>query len=196
MISIHAPREGGDPESWAMPRSPGRFQSTPPARGATALALQIYDGTGISIHAPREGGDDQFFREHGKVCAAFQSTPPARGATKQVCRKSACVGISIHAPREGGDFFLTLAEFTLIISIHAPREGGDLLKGKKAVKDNYFNPRPPRGGRLGEHHGIQALRRISIHAPREGGDLPVAWPTPLRFRIFQSTPPARGATRR
>ena len=124
----------------------------------------------------------------------FQSTPPARGATKQVCRKSACVGISIHAPREGGDFFLTLAEFTLIISIHAPREGGDLLKGKKAVKENYFNPRPPRGGRLGEHHGIQALRRISIHAPREGGDLPVAWPTPLRFRIFQSTPPARGAT--
>ena len=82
-ISIHAPREGGDPESWAMPRSPGRFQSTPPARGATALALQIYDGTGISIHAPREGGDDQFFREHGKVCAAFQSTPPARGATQR-----------------------------------------------------------------------------------------------------------------
>ena len=56
------------------------FQSTPPARGATALSLQIYDSTGISIHAPREGGD--YF---GQWCYVLHD-------------------ISIHAPREGGDF--------------------------------------------------------------------------------------------
>ena len=35
----------------------------------------------------------------------------------------------------------------------------------------YFNPRPPRGGRLNEipDYG-EELTKISIHAPREGGD--------------------------
>ena len=55
------------------------------------------------------------------------------------------------------------------ISIHAPREGGDAAK-----------------------HLPAAHADISIHAPREGGDF-------ILFlggcqSIFQSTPPARGAT--
>ena len=55
------------------------------------------------------------------------------------------------------------------ISIHAPREGGD---------------RPP---------CLKLLHIfISIHAPREGGD--AARKYPFATRIFQSTPPARGAT--
>ena len=57
VISIHAPREGGDcffPLALPMTLS---FQSTPPARGAT-----------------KSKGDD---RRH----ELFQSTPPARGAT-------------------------------------------------------------------------------------------------------------------
>ena len=33
------------------------FQSTPPARGATTLAVLFTDLQIISIHAPREGGD-------------------------------------------------------------------------------------------------------------------------------------------
>ena len=57
-ISIHAPREGGDIGKQGTHRSNNRFQSTPPARGATSgyqyedLRLVV-----ISIHAPREGGD-------------------------------------------------------------------------------------------------------------------------------------------
>ena len=34
---------------------------------------------------------------------------------------------------------------------------------------------------------------ISIHAPREGGDL-FPWRNPVQWQLFQSTPPARGAT--
>ena len=34
-----------------------QFQSTPPARGATALEAIINGENHISIHAPREGGD-------------------------------------------------------------------------------------------------------------------------------------------
>ena len=56
------------------------------------------------------------------------------------------------------------------ISIHAPREGGD-NKASNQIFDKI----------------------ISIHAPREGGDI-IYQKKHLLKVIFQSTPPARGAT--
>ena len=56
-ISIHAPREGGDPRALATMFTHTQFQSTPPARGATLHYLRILLAKHISIHAPREGGD-------------------------------------------------------------------------------------------------------------------------------------------
>ena len=56
-ISIHAPREGGDHRQHGHREAVSRFQSTPPARGATPEALKGVVSSGISIHAPREGGD-------------------------------------------------------------------------------------------------------------------------------------------
>ena len=103
----------------------------------------------------------------------FQSTPPARGAT----------WVQVDPPGH------------LKISIHAPREGGDRCAAwRRSPASSDFNPRPPRGGRLGG--GRQAgdvQHQISIHAPREGGDLVVAALLAGQL-IFQSTPPARGAT--
>ena len=61
-------------------RPHGAFQSTPPARGATAQARPQRRGREISIHAPREGGDTTLKN------AGLQAAT-----------------ISIHAPREGGD---------------------------------------------------------------------------------------------
>ena len=81
MISIHAPREGGDLKMVKYTsREQSIFQSTPPARGATTLKRALYVPFTISIHAPREGGD-------------YISLPYAYPTQ-----------ISIHAPREGGDF--------------------------------------------------------------------------------------------
>ncbi len=57
IISIHAPREGGDQT----------------AKDADAA-------TDISIHAPREGGDPKISKPTANS-GKFQSTPPARGAT-------------------------------------------------------------------------------------------------------------------
>ena len=101
----------------------------------------------------------------------FQSTPPARGATIRASLLLSAIKISIHAPREGGDLYFSYASDFVCISIHAPREGGDLLLAPGQL-------------RLG----------ISIHAPREGGDLITAFVIPW-IKRFQSTPPARGATR-
>ena len=56
------------------------------------------------------------------------------------------------------------------ISIHAPREGGDSSANRCRSCWIHFNPRPPRGGRL--------VPDISMKT----------------CVLFQSTPPARGAT--
>ena len=80
---------------------PKKFQSTLPARGATAEYHGLRDCDHISIHAPREGSDRVFVRPHVDV------------------------GISIHAPREGSDRRRHRRARSLHISIHAPREGSD-----------------------------------------------------------------------
>ena len=80
-----------------------KFQSTPPARGATQQIFNRFIFLPISIHAPREGGDASLYR----AVAVFSR-------------------ISIHAPREGGDSAtLCCIGQSCPISIHAPREGGD-----------------------------------------------------------------------
>jgi len=63
------------------PQGVGVFQSTPPAWGATHLGRRVgIADEGVSIHAPRVGGDLQACRV--SVCLiGFQSTPPAWGAT-------------------------------------------------------------------------------------------------------------------
>ena len=56
-ISIHAPREGGDSNVSGGTLRKSKFQSTPPARGATIHLTHYSRAKAISIHAPREGGD-------------------------------------------------------------------------------------------------------------------------------------------
>ena len=57
MISIHAPREGGDltiPALW--PNDPN-FNPRPPRGGRLRAYRFMSNKAYISIHAPREGGD-------------------------------------------------------------------------------------------------------------------------------------------
>ena len=168
-ISIHAPREGGDPSTVSSvmdatnfnPRPPrgGRpapggvyqslnlFQSTPPARGATARAatrsfwtstfqstppargatLAVNVGMMCTVNfnpRPPRGGRLIALRAY-TVLRAFQSTPPARGATSAVT---------------------TPSRLTLFQSTPPARGATTSTYGTSAGRSN-FNPRPPRGGR-------------------------------------------------
>ena len=170
-ISIHAPRTGSDPCAGKSRDFPTKFQSTLPARGATAcagrnqhgarhfnprsphgerhgLGYTNLEGLKISIHAPRTGSDVALVGTR-RTKRRFQSTLPARGATRR------------RAVRKGGH----------IISIHAPRTGSDENDARSGASQE----------------------QISIHAPRTGSDR-----GHLRVHRdaggFQSTLPARGAT--
>ena len=147
-----------------------QFQSTPPARGATAVIGYVGDICAISIHAPRKGGDLPIGEAFSGVLL-FQSTPPARGATLMINSFSMPdFLISIHAPREGGDIPATSDCKRVVISIHAPREGGDVYKEYSRNGLQKFQSTPPARG---------ATFRAGMHNNRF---------------TFQSTPPARGAT--
>ena len=146
LISIHAPREGGDRD----------------------LADDMYL-VNISIHAPREGGDFDYAWKIA-CCLYFNPRPPRGGRPVRYLVHLDHPAISIHAPREGGDILHANSGYRCIISIHAPREGGDFMFLRRGPVTYDFNPRPPRGGR--QHTLIFVFQqiKISIHAPREGGD--------------------------
>ena len=126
-----------------------KFQSTPPARGATFLVTS--HGTSRKYFNPRPPqGERPNVWNCRCTIAAFQSTPPARGATADILRATTKFSISIHAPRKGSDL-------------------NKFVCGTPQLF--YFNPRPPQGERhlhQGRHGGGV---NISIHAPRKGSDL-------------------------
>ena len=168
MISIHAPREGGDdtssrlaaltenfnprpprggrPHSARLSFSPARFQSTPPARGATP---QIREG--IVLHV-------------------FQSTPPARGATQHIITHRGFRHISIHAPREGGDSRPKTRISPALYFNPRPPRGGRPVCGLNLCCPAGFQSTPPARGATYHRQRHKSGPWISIHAPREGGD--------------------------
>ena len=145
----------------------------------------------ISIHAPRTGSDLED-TGGGTVKNIFQSTLPARGATRYDGAAESHITISIHAPRTGSDVPRRNIFRQETISIHAPRTGSDWTSFILSKMTAYFNPRSPHGERRA---GQLAKNRIHIFQ----STLPARGATRLRRRslrpiTFQSTLPARGAT--
>ena len=171
-----------------------QFQSTLPARGATAGVCRKRHGDGdFNPRSPH--GERHIDSLKRAVEIEFQSTLPARGATicaRRKTRKSSNFNprsphgerhgetrrkprparISIHAPRTGSDMFLLLTGKHLKISIHAPRTGSDLTISLLFCACTTFQSTLPARGATHKPGGGAATTR------------------------FQSTLPARGATPR
>ena len=168
-ISIHAPRTGSDATASSALEKIGTFQSTLPARGATAEKCPPKTDRRISIHAPRTGSD----------CTV-------------AAEKHLTAAISIHAPRTGSDaktrFYYMRAPFQSTL----PARGATPRGGRTRRRNGDFNPRSPHGERRRSHQRRTSRRRfqstlpargatsggntkmpantISIHAPRTGSD--------------------------
>ena len=172
--------------------------------------------------------------------SVFQSTLPARGATppSRGCRQSGLdfnprsphgerrlfsivfvgiSGISIHAPRTGSDALILLGLLVEVlfqstlpargatnsygiinnckrISIHAPRTGSDDGRRRTSAAAKDFNPRSPHGERRPPRPALAIPTKFQSTLPARG-----ATRTPDRNggkKVFQSTLPARGATDR
>ena len=192
-----------------------RFQSTLPARGATAERRGSHALVAISIHAPRTGSDST-----RKICMAqlrrFQSTLPARGATDEPLQNGGTLRISIHAPRTGSDRGIERRFFWRVDFNPRSPHGERRAVSTGVASDVNFNPRSPHGERRLQMGKRLKWLKISIHAPRTGSDchllsrgIPIIYFNPRsphgerpsrrtstrKQFLFQSTLPARGATK-
>ena len=119
---------------------------------------------------PREGGDSAWLCYLFPVVAYFNPRPPRGGRLPDY---KSVGGVSLFQstpPARGATNLHRRSQCKFMISIHAPREGGD--RDFKSMDKRVV---------------------ISIHAPREGGDGGERMNL-LDLFVFQSTPPARGAT--
>ena len=190
VISIHAPREGGDAH--------GKARKQPCA---------------ISIHAPREGGDGLSDR-CGLLSQHFNPRPP-RGGRQQVQHFSLRLTIiSIHAPREGGDDLhlfdgaehgnfnprpprggRPFAEMLSPLSVSTfqstpPARGATTGIVSMVPSEENFNPRPPRGGRRWLLPNYPQLRNFNPRPPR--GGRPLRRPQGRVHVHFNPRPPRGG----
>ena len=191
-ISIHAPRTGSDSRAFFSSSTALSFQSTLPARGATARIHAVRRAVLlISIHAPRTGSDVHALAQRHRL------------------------DISIHAPRTGSDLQLFDAFRKLRISIHAPRTGSDAISSSRWSASPHFNPRSPHGER--RQHSVQIIVDFPFQStlPARGATGAAGKETTTcrhfnprsphgerrchavvdrALQKFQSTLPARGAT--
>ena len=147
LISIHAPRTGSDCRAKFASQSRSRFQSTLPARGATAEYLSAIAHRSISIHAPRTGSDRRSMPQASRR-RRFQSTLPARGATHRLPQARGRNRISIHAPRTGSDYMRAPQDTEKQqFQSTLPARGATWRNAAKAAAGTHFNPRSPHGER-------------------------------------------------
>ena len=147
------------------------FQSTLPARGATS---------GVSVGVVQN--------------VAFQSTLPARGATGLCKIKAPDRKFQSTLPARGATWFNPTMEQSESISIHAPRTGSDGHCRPSSCPSSYFNPRSPHGERRARsRRAADLLQHFNPRSPH-GERRCRSWHKPAQRR-FQSTLPARGATR-
>ena len=148
VISIHAPREGGDTTTEHHGTNSGISIHAPREGGDVKHFFGISGHFVISIHAPREGGDAVAPSLPSPSKRPFQSTPPARGATS----------LHLLTPRVATDFN------------PRPPRGGRLAVSSIWWATMRFQSTPPARGATDVFRAILGHDNISIHAPREGGD--------------------------
>ena len=102
--------------------------------------------------------------------------------------------ITPPAPRVGGDYSLPInSALSILFQSTPPARGATCRSLDNEILKQQISIHAPREG--GDFFLIFFLltQKISIHAPREGGDSIITDLTSNQ-QIFQSTPPARGAT--
>ena len=170
-ISIHAPREGGDVnELYCCKLGDFKFQSTPPARRATANSATAHGMAKNFNPRPPRGGRPA----DGRICqtkTVFQSAPPARGATNLYRQSNPRSRHFNPRPPRGGATHCTPFDPPSFIRFQStpPARGATLLLGLLLDFD-IFQSTPPARGATPDHRYPAGTASISIHAPREGGD--------------------------
>ena len=210
IISIHAPRAGGDD---LRVRSGHRMGISIHAHHAGG-DLQILRPKGlddrISIHAPMRGATPIFDKSIKQL--AFQSTPPC-GGRHTICKLKTIARYFNPRPRAGGDINCYYLPPYAVEFQSTPPCGGRPQQPLHRPPAPAFQSTPPCGGRLQPQHppgfvaqfqstppcGGRLTREIKCDSPkpdfnprpRAGGDIKEK-ENEIKKLEFQSTPPCGG----
>ena len=169
MISIHGPRVGADASEFDVSLDWINFNPRPPCGGRP----DILQGS-----EPR---------------GSFQSTAPVWGPTLLLWPENRGGHISIHGPRVGADWRIAASRRSCRRFQSTAPVWGPTVKTRQSAWDrDYFNPRPPCGGRRDGFYAMNTGMLFQSTAPVWG-------PTrPNQKRLvtpqFQSTAPVWGPT--
>ena len=213
-ISIHAPRTGSDsspalslakysnfnPRSphgerrlWRKHRySPGHFNPRSPHGERQPCAWALKKLFTFQSTLPARGATEGALKP-GSLVKQFQSTLPARGATifRDLRHFTSAFQSTLPARGATPDSYNSVRAF--FISIHAPRTGSDVAQQNQWKREYDFNPRSPHGERrrlYGFH--CTGKNRFQSTLPARGATRTSTGY--VRRDAFQSTLPARGAT--
>ena len=147
----------------------------------------------ISIHAPRTGSDETN-KPIQMALAHFNPRSPHGERQDFIDSLLMQCGISIHAPRTGSDrfhrFSIDAVRNFNPRSPHGERPG----KNRRETRRIYFNPRSPHGERPNSANNTSSGSTFQSTLPARGATR-VLLDTCDPIHQFQSTLPARGATR-
>ena len=149
---------------------------------------------GISIHAPRTGSDSAI--TCFPACPLHFNPRSPHGERRFWCWWTWCCTSSFQStlPARGATKSSPVGRGFRAISIHAPRTGSDARKNSSASMPCYFNPRSPHGERLTYGNVVLNAEAFQSTLPARGATRNVRFA--LHMAAFQSTLPARGATQR
>ena len=216
-ISIHAPRTGSDCPCRGTSSGSAGFQSTLPARGATVFSFIFSDNSFLfqstlpargatqcripAVHAvgfqstlPARGATS-ISSQMTENASGFQSTLPARGATAGLIDSTCCLVFQSTLPARGATEIPSYSDvFGEEFQSTLPARGATQSQPNAPPSLSHFNPRSPHG----ERQDGRTLERVSEYFnPRSPhGERRVRGGGIVKIGKFQSTLPARGATRR
>ena len=168
-VSTHAPLAGGDHKYHPCCNRHQRFNSRPPCGGRHCRISPDRNPCQFQLTPPLRGATRARGR-HDPITNSFNSRPPC-GGRHQSARMATCSGVFQLTPPLRGATVASLGHAGEAgVSTHAPLAGGDRGATGTMQRTCSFNSRPPCGGRRGVKHQV-------LHA-----------------RLFQLTPPLRGAT--
>ena len=149
MVSIHAPRAGGDLKFTPGQKVRQSFNPRPPCGGRPQNLTRWINFWSVSIHAPRAGGDNGtgLMGEAGPVSIhapraggdrhlpapwpigawCFNPRPPCGGRRPGRAPTDHREPVSIHAPRAGGDSIASLALLVMLLFQSTPPVRGATL---------------------------------------------------------------------
>ena len=147
-----------------------KFQSTLPAGEATNLKL-ILTHDPLLFQSTLPAGEATPAASTCRTMSLFQSTLPAGEATQFKGADPKELAISIHASRGGSDLSANMhAQYPVDFNPRFPRGKRLGLEIRILVVIPYFNPRFPRGKRPNVSMMLPHFLLISIHASRGGSD--------------------------